>query len=103
MFDLATIEKMQMEAIKKARQDGKVLYFALKDKDEGVFKCPACPKKIKGYTLFNSYFVDNSGFGSDDEPALTPARFLDKVKEGFYYSIISQGQFQVYIGEFKKL
>jgi len=47
--------------------------------------------------------VDNSGFGSDDETALTPANFLAKVRAGFFYGIIEQGQFQVYIGEFKKL
>ena len=100
---LETMEKIQREAIARLRAEGKLLYEAVSDKDEGVFSCPASTKKVKGYTLVNSYFVDNSGFGSEDEPTLTPANFLAKVKAGFFYGIIEQGQFQVYIGEFKKI
>jgi len=103
MWGLETMEKIQREAITRSRAEGKLLYKAISDKDGNVFSCPATTKKIKGYKLVNSYFVDNSGFGTDDEPALTPANFLNKVRAGYFYGIISQGQFQVYIGEFKKL
>lgn len=103
MCDLKTMERVQREAIKKSRLEGKKLYFAIRDRDENVFKCPAVTKKIIGYNLINTYFVDNSGFGSDSEPALTASQFLNKVKQGFYYGIISQGQFQVYIGEYQKI
>lgn len=81
-----------------------VLYKAIKNGDEGVFKCKnigeTCPL---GYEKVNSYFVDNSGFGTDGEMALTAGRFLAQVKEGLYYGITSIGQFQVYIAEFKKI
>ena len=103
MFDLNTMEAMQKEAIRKSRQEGKILYRAVKNGDENVFKCPASEIKVKGYKFIQDFFVDNSGFGSDGEPALTATAFLRQVKEGFYYGIISQGQFQVYIGEFKKI
>jgi len=57
----------------------------------------------KGWELTESYFVDSSGFGSDNEPALTVRQFLKKLQDGFGYAIIEEGQFQVYVGEFKKV
>ena len=81
-----------------------MLYRAKINKDEGVKGCRIIGKgDVFGYELVNTYFVDNSGFGCDDEIALTFNKFLDKVKIGFYYGIREAGQFQVYIGEFKKI
>jgi hypothetical protein len=51
----------------------------------------------------NTYFVDNSGLGDRSEPALIFMDFLEKVKEGYFYGIKEVGQFQVYIGEYKKI
>ena len=80
------------------------MYRAKCDKDEGIFKGV---KKISdaqliGYKKVNEYFVDNSGFGSDSEPALTAGSFLSKIKSGYFYGITGAGQFQVYIGEYVK-
>lgn len=72
------------------------------DKDKNVFKSPQTKESIKGYTITNRFFVDNSGFGTESESALTPNQFLNNVRAGFYYGITSVGQFQVYITEFKK-
>jgi len=81
-----------------------MLYRAKSNKDEGVFKSKIIGQGIPlGYELTETYFVDNSGFGSESEPALTVSSFLDKVKKGFYYGITEAGQFQVYIAEFKKV
>jgi len=81
-----------------------MLYRAKTDKDEGIRKCKIVGNgDIFGYELVNTYFVDSSGFGADDEPALTFNKFLDKVKVGYFYGIREAGQFQVYIGEYKKL
>ena len=82
----------------------KMLYRAKVDGDEGIFKGV---KNIgtttpEGYTVVEDYFVDNSGWGREGEPALTGAQFIKKVKKGFYYGITGVGQFQVYISEFKK-
>ena len=52
------------------------------------------------WELVETYFVDSSGFGGEFDPALTFAQFLKKVKVGFGYGLIEEGQFQVYIGEF---
>lgn len=81
-----------------------MLYRAKQDKDEGVKSCKIVGNgNIYGYKLINTYFVDNIGFGADDEIALTFNKFLNKVRAGFYYGIRDTGRFQVYIGEYKKL
>ncbi len=56
----------------------------------------------KRFEEVNKYFVDESGWGQDDEPALTAEQFLKKVQKGKFYAIIERGQFQVYIGEYVK-
>ena len=100
MYSLETIKDLDRERIKEYR--GVEPYQAVVDGDEGVFKCPMKARRIKGYSLIKEYFVDNSGFGQEGEGALTAREFLQKVKEGMYYAIISCGQFQVYIGEYIK-
>lgn len=53
-------------------------------------------------------FVDTSGFGSENEPALTVRQFKEKLLElwdkdsGYGYAIVSEGPFQAYIGIFKE-
>lgn len=56
--------------------------------------------KIKGWKLVNTYFVDKSGLGQSDEPALTFNQFLEYVKINRAYAIIEEGLFQVWIGEY---
>lgn len=81
------------------------LFKAKVDKDADIFK------KVKviddndkpGLKKVNEYFVDSSGFGSYNEPALTANAFLAQVKANKYYGITSQGQFQVYISEYEKV
>lgn len=78
-------------------------YVAKCDTDPGIFKCPNFrgyrPKKWK---LTETYFVDNSGFGRDNEPALTAKQFVEHVKAGCGYAVIASGQFQVFVGEFMR-
>ena len=81
-----------------------MLYKAKENADLGVKGCGVVGNgEIYGYELTETFFVDNSGFGSDSEMALTFESFLSKVKAGRYYGIKEAGQFQVYIGEYKKL
>lgn len=64
--------------------------------------------ELKGYKLIDELFVDSSGFGSEDEPALTPDNFEKKLLEllnehgQLNATITGAGQFQVYVGLFKK-
>lgn len=48
----------------------------------------------------NLYFVDSSGFGGDNEPALSINQFLRKLRVNYAYAIVEAGQFQVYIQEY---
>jgi hypothetical protein len=56
----------------------------------------------EGFELVESHFVDSSGFGAEDEPALTFGQFIGKLNTKNGYAITEVGQFQIYIGEFKK-
>ncbi len=47
-------------------------------------------------------FVDTSGFGSSNEPALTITQLLDKLEVGRGYAFVRMGQFQAYLQKFKK-
>ena len=56
-----------------------------------------------------TFFVDSSGFGREDEPALTREQFHQQLKElidnhpeGLYIGISGEGQFQIYITAWKK-
>lgn len=75
---------------------------ASKDKDKIVFKCPQVETPLDGFTETNDFLCDASGFGRDDEPALTPDQFLEKVKKGRYYAITGVGQFQIHVTEYIK-
>lgn len=61
----------------------------------------------KNWELVEELFVDSSGFGQDYEIAMSVNQFLDYLKDhvtdGYGYAIISAGQFQVYVGVFKKV
>ena len=79
---------------------------------ELVFKSKACSvetMELKGYSLIVELFCDSSGFGSPDEPAMTPSQLIDELKRitnergTVYTAITGQGQFQVYVGVFQKL
>lgn len=82
-----------------------MLYRAKVNGDEGIFKgVKIIGDNIPlGYEKTESYFVDNSGLGDRSEPAMVASDFLSHVKEGYFYGITGRGQFQVYIGEFKKI
>lgn len=101
MYGIGEIVKMNRDVARKAK--GKTPYIAKIDGDEGVFGCLNFGSyRPKGWKKTQEFFVDNSGWGGEDEPALTVKQFLGHVKTGMGYAIISTGQFQIYIGEFVK-
>jgi len=105
MYSLETIKSMQDEHTVEAKRLKLKPYIAKLDGDTEVFKMPFMGYYLpKGFEATdNRYFVDNSGFGSESEPALTARQFLTKVKQGLAYGIYEAGQFQVYIQEYKVL
>ena len=65
--------------------------------------------KPKGWKKVEDLFCDASGFGSENEPALTiralkakMLEYLDK-PETYGYGILECGQFQCYVGVYKKV
>ena len=78
---------------------------------EDVFRSKYCTiesAKLQGYELIENLFCDSSGFGTINEPALTKKQLVLKIQEilddnpEVYTFLTEQGQFQVYIGVFKK-
>jgi len=104
MFSLETIRKMEREATERARQEELTPYIATKNGDEGVRACYTLGEFVpEGWKKVNSYFVDNSGFGTEGEGALTFEQLLKKVRKGYGYGIGQTGQFQIYIHEYKRI
>ena len=79
------------------------MFQAEKEGDKKVFGSKMLSDDdIKKFEEVNRYFVDGSGWGQEDEPALTAEQFLKKIQKGKFYAIIECGQFQVNIGEYVK-
>jgi len=104
MMGLAQIVRENEKATNEAQQGGVQPYVATEDQDEGVFGCPRIGDFTpKGWKEVDELFVDMTGFGSDDEPALTKTQFTNKIQEGLGYGISEVGQFQCYIRVFDRV
>lgn len=103
MMSLEQIEYENKQAEDIAKAYSKQPYVAVVDADTYVRSSPFIGNyKPIGWKQIDVHFVDNSGFGSPSEPALTFEQFVSKVKKGHGYAIIETGQFQVHIAEFVK-
>lgn len=64
---------------------------------------------LPGYRRVDTLFVDRSGWGSDNEPALSGGQFIEYVKEQlaagkrYGYGVIDCGPFQLYLGVYQAL
>ncbi len=60
----------------------------------------------EGWELEERHFVDSSGMGDDNEPALTFRQFikviLDRQEDGPGWAVLEVGQFQLWVGEFRE-
>jgi hypothetical protein len=56
----------------------------------------------KGWRKIDSWFVDTSGWGAPNEPALTPRQLAEKLKPGLGYALTEVGEFQGYLGVFER-
>ena len=103
MMSLEQIEYENKKAENRVHKDKSKLFIAQTNGDMNV-KTALYIKdyKPKGWQQTEVFFVDSSGMGAQIEMALTFKQFITHVKKGCGYAIISQGQFQVYIAEFKE-
>ena len=106
MMDIRTIQMNSRNAGIKAAKDNMQPY----EMWEGdVNTMPPFPFPFigdltpDGWEKVNEFFVDSSGMGAQGEGAMTAQEFMKEIKVGYGYAITQQGQFQVYVGEFKLL
>ena len=112
MMSLEAIRNLSNKQAAKAARSKKVPYVPF-DRGEienyPPFPFPNIGSYIpKGWKELRRLFVDTSGLGSENEPALTTGQFKEKLLElhnandGYGYAIVEEGQFQVYVGVFEK-
>lgn len=111
MIDLATLKAMSSEraqAAAKQRLIPFVPFDAAEIEGWDSFPFPNIgDHRPEGWELVDTLFCDSSGFGATNEPALTATQLKDKLLEnvshGYGYAVIQEGQFQLYVGVFKRL
>jgi hypothetical protein len=117
MMSLEAIQQLSDEQAEIAAADGKVPYvpFDTAEINRWSTKCPIPnlgsyePEGWERCDRDEWFFVDKSGFGRSDEPAMTLSQFVaaiaryDALHRGYGYAIVEEGQFQIYIAPFKSL
>ena len=104
MMSQSVIKDLSDQQAKKARKAAAKPYVATCDGDREVTGMPNFGSyRPDQWEMVDTLFVDSSGYGAENEPALTLNRFLAAVKKGSGYAIVEEGQFQCVIGVFKKL
>jgi hypothetical protein len=120
MMSAAAIASLSKSIGARARLTGKKPAWFTADQDTGKEFQPGGPDghkngrqqfmrlipnigdyRPKGFKLVDDMMVDKSGFGSENEPALTVRQFALRLQHGKAYAIVEEGQFQVIIGVFE--
>jgi hypothetical protein len=114
MLSLSAIQNLSDEAAQRAAEENREPYvFWDKDEvDRSVRSIPNLGSHVpKGWSEFgDALFVDKSGMGADNEPALSLDQFKQEVKSiidsherDIGFAIVEEGQFQIYIQPFTRL
>jgi len=104
MYGIEEINHMNKKAEDRARKNRSKLFVAQTNGDVNIRTAPYIGDYIpEGWRQTETFFVDSSGMGGQNEPALTFNQLIAEVKKGYGYALISVGQFQVYIAEFRRL
>lgn len=113
MWDLATIKELNRQAKERAIKLGLEPYLIQSEQELDTM--PPFPFPNIGddeveadslYERIDTLFVDKSGFGADDEPALSIDQLVTRLRRlvrenketGIRLAIVSEGQFQLYLG-----
>jgi len=113
MWDLETIKALNERAQARAKELGLTPHLIRSEVE--LLAMPPFPfpnigsdevEADKRWERIDTLFVDSSGFGSEDEPALTVDQFIEKLRTlvrenkdgGIRCAIVEEGQFQLYIG-----
>lgn len=110
MMSLGQIQEMAREqAVSAAKSKKRPLVIEAEDDAARMLRSiPNLGSYIpEGWEETTRYFVDSSGFGDTADLAahgcLSLNQLVEKVVPGRGYAIVQEGQFQVYVGEFKKV
>jgi len=108
MLSLSEIMARERQAEIEARIDGKEPYTI--ESQEELNSMPPFPFPCLGDYIPSGWkavddpaFVDSTGMGADDEPAMSVAQFIRWLQIGSSYAITQVGQFQLYVQRFERV
>jgi len=104
MMGLSTIRAIQDESRKRAKRNKTEPYEVWPGDKENwpPFPFPSIGNyNHPRWELVKTYFVDSSGFGEDDDGAMSTRQIIAAIKVGYAYAIVEQGQFQLVLGEYQ--
>lgn len=101
MLDLATIRRLNRQHTRAAARAGNLprLWDGKRENFRMPFIGDRTPRGFKE-TGRERLFVDTSGFGAINEPALTQDQMFEAMVPGYFYGSTDHGQFQCYVREF---
>lgn len=112
MMSLSEIRRLSDEAAERAAEEKLIPYvpYSPEEVDRWArFPFPFIGSYVPdGWEKVEEWFCDSSGFGTDDEPALSVRRFKEVLKAyirenpGHGFAVVEAGEFQVYVASFKK-
>ncbi len=113
MMNLSAIQALSDEAAEAAAAENLTpyVYWNTDEVDNQTqFPFPFIGSyKPEGWVEIDRHFVDSSGFGQDDEWALSESQFINLIRTrvedhpGVGWAVVEAGQFQVYVGEFDQV
>jgi hypothetical protein len=115
MMSLAAIHRISQDAAIRAARKNRIP-FAVETEDISNWKAQFNAGTLKfpfpfvgdyvpqGWTRTGRepLFVDHSGCGTENEPALTVRALLEALTPGKAYAVIETGQFQLYVAEYER-
>ena len=113
MMGIETIQAIAREAAERSARETSTPYVYWDEYEVGATQGFPFPflgdYEPPGWEEVNSHFVDSSGMGAPGEAALTVDQFLDVIREAIAvepvtgWAVTQAGQFQVYVGEFRRV
>lgn len=110
MMSQSTIRQMQQDARERAALENTTPYLVAAEDIEAWKRGIGLPIPFPmigdyepaGYEpVGDALFVDTSGFGAPDEPALTVTQMLDALQPDMCYAFTECGQFQAYLQPYR--
>lgn len=112
MMSLGSIKAESRRTGQRAAQQAMMPYVPIHEDEIKTYPPFPFPNlgdhRPRGWKLIEELFVDSTGLGADDEPALSIRQFKDKLIElersdkAYGYGITEAGQFQLYVGVFER-